>query len=128
MSSGSEREPGKPDEHYLDGEDYARFIQHALNQYGSSFLAYLILDGVDQTDPKIVEHFLDSYVGWYPDRTTLMKVQLESLGWDTALEQFKTEHGIQPDELDFDWERLWEHCLEVYDVEERLPGVHAFMK
>ena len=57
-----------------------------------------------------------------------MEAQLDGLGWNDALEAFTSERDIPAGALTFNWERLWQHCLEVYDLEERLSGVYAFFR
>lgn len=103
-------------------------IRAGLQQWREGFLAYLLQTGTDLADPDMGEHFTDSYAGWYPDRRALMAEQVEVLGWSDGLREFRQERAIPDTGLDFDWDAVWAHCLEVYVVEERLGGVHVFMR
>lgn len=130
MPSGGERS-GEPDhgpEARMTSDERIDLITRGLVDWREGFLAYLLLPNIDLSDPKLVEHFTDAYAGWYPDRAAFTRGQVESLGWADALDVFKEERRIPEAALDLDWDVIYEHCVEVYDVVERLGGVHVFMR
>lgn len=131
MPSGGEQ--SAPDgeqrlETRMTSDERIDLIRDGLERWREGFLAYLLIPGTDHSDRRMVEHFTDSYAGWYPDRRTFMDGQVESLGWKDALDEFKRERSIPEGALDLDWDVIWEHCGEIYTLEERLGGVHVFMR
>ena len=134
MSSSAERPgQGEPLDDWRGadspaGERLAGSVRDALDRWGSGFLAYLLLPDVDPAAETLERDYVDTYAGWYPDRTSLIRAQLENLGWTDALAAFRTGLGLPPAALDFNDDHVWQHCLDVYDVVERLPGVHAFLR
>ena len=120
MSPEDERAEGA-----LDDEQTAP-IRQALARWGDAFLAYLLLPDVDPHGEGIEARFIDCYTGYYESRRALVDAQLEALGWAEALNAFRREQGIWPDDLQWNYDVLFEHCCEVYTISERLGGVHVF--
>ena len=133
MSSPGEQE-GRHEEHCeaRGSTEYAterhQVLIGGVKEYGEAFLAYLTLPNVDVADPQIVDHFIDLYAGHYESRKALVESQIDSLGWIEALAMFREREGIWEDDLTWDYDELWRHCLEVYSVNERFGGVHVFMR
>lgn len=112
----------------MTSDERIELVRSGLEQWREGFLAYLLLPNVDLSDRHLPDHFVDCYAGWCPDRHAFADGQVESLGWRDALNEFRAERGIPDRALDLDWNQIWEHCREVYDVVERLGGVHVFMR
>lgn len=131
MPSGGDRPGGESEwrpETRMTSDERIELVRSGLEQWSEGFLAYLLLPNVDLSDRHLPEHFLDCYAGWYPDRHAFAEGQIAALGWKDALTEFRVERGIPDGALDLDWDQIWEHCCEVYDIVERLGGVHVFMR
>lgn len=132
MSSPAERGGPTPERSSEAVDAVARSTQlseailDGVERYGDAFLAYLTLPNVDAASPKVLKHFVDVYAGHYEDRKSFVDAQIEALGWPEALSTFRETEGIWQDDLLWNYDELWRHCLEVYSVNERFGGVHAF--
>lgn len=66
-----------------------------INYFGTAFRAYLTLAGVYATDPKLEENFHEFYVASYPDMTRVIDELTEVLEWESDLQAFAAERGIE---------------------------------
>lgn len=101
-------------------------VREGIRRYGEPFLAYLILDGVEQRAVDLVEQYEARYVGYFPDRDSFTTWALERSGLEADLAAFCQEQGMSPADLRWDLAVLWERLSERYAVTERLGGVYAF--
>ena len=110
------------------GERYTWLIQQGADQYGEAFLAYLVLDGVEQRSMRLVEEFEAAFVNWYPDRATFIDEQLEDRGWNALMSEVFSSTDIEPTDLDWNDGALWDHLTRIYRTTERLGGVYVFRR
>ncbi len=101
-------------------------VREGIRRYGEAFVAYLILDGVEQRAVDLVEQYEARYVGYFPNRDSFTTWALERSGLEADLAAFCQEQGMSPADLRWDLAVLWERMSERYAVTERLGGVYAF--
>ena len=109
-------------------ERYTDLIRRGTDEYGEAFLAYLILDGVEQRSRGLIEEFEAAFVNWYPDRGTFIDEQLGELGWNARLAEMIWETGIESGNLEWNDGALWDHLNRIYRTTERLEGVYVFRR
>lgn len=130
MPSGAEY-PAAIDGHperFASVEEQTALIRRGIEEFGAVFVAYLILDGVDQRDPDLLEQCESRYCGYFPDRDTFTTWALERTGLEADLDAFRLEQGVWPDDLAWNLDVMWDRMVERYAVTERLGGVYAFQR
>lgn len=103
-------------------------VREGIRRYGEPFVAYLILDGVEQRDVDLVEQYEARYVAYFPDRDYFTMWALEDLGWNDELVALRALQGMWADDVKWSLETLWPRLVETYAVTERLGGVYAFRR
>lgn len=103
-------------------------VREGIRRYGQPFLAYLILDGVEQRADDLVEQYETRAVGYFPDRRSFATWAIEDQGWSDELVALRQLQGMWPEDVKWDLDALWPELFTRYAVTERLGGVHAFRR
>ena len=103
-------------------------VREGIRQYGQGFLAYLILDGVEQRADDLIEQYEVRAIGYFPDRRSFATWAIEDQGWNVELVALRELQGMWPEDVKWDLDALWPELLVRYAVTERLGGVHAFRR
>lgn len=103
-------------------------VREGIRRYGQPFLAYLILDGVEQRADDLVEQYEARSIGYFPDRRSFATWAIEDQGWNDELVELRHLQGMWPDDVKWNLDALWPEFLTRYALTERLGGVHAFRR
>lgn len=109
-------------------DERIEMVQTGIASHGEGFLAWLIRGALNYSDPELIDNFRGVYCGWYADRRTFMSHELNALDWLAEKDDFLDTLGLPPGALELNEASFWEHCKEIYVVEERLGGVHVFSR
>lgn len=102
--------------------------REGIRRYGEAFLAYVILDGVEQRSQSLVEEFEARYAGHFPDRDSFVAWALEDTGLSADLDDLMALQGMWRDDVRWCYEQMWDQMSQRYALTERLGGVHAFRR
>lgn len=98
-----------------------------INYFGTAFRAYLTLAGVYATDPKLEENFHEFYVASYPDMTRVIDELTEVLEWESDLQAFAAERGIE-ELVSLDRVQVERIARNTWDIVKMGGQFHVFIK
>ncbi|WP_447589554.1 hypothetical protein [Microbacterium lacticum] len=108
-------------------EDEQRVVEGYLS-HGTSFAAFLRLHDIAAQDPTLVERFRDVYADSWETMQQLTTDELDALGWNQAITEFRTQNGIDIEFLDWNWAAFEAHLHEVYSIVELDGWFHVFYR
>ena len=103
-------------------------VREGIQRHGEAFLAYLMLDGVEQRAPDIVQQFEDTYNGYYPTRQSFIEEEIAFNNWEGNTGGWLERLGLPADAVTWNFDVMWAHLNEVYRTTERLGGVYVFTR
>ncbi|MFT3945152.1 MAG: hypothetical protein QM705_15200 [Ancrocorticia sp.] len=123
------------DIHYLLNHITAPLSEHARHRiteayavHGTPFAAYLLLEDTNPEDPAIAETFTDVYATTWDTIDQLLDNELDALGWNDALNEFRAGQGIQPELLTWNRPLFTAYINEVYSIIELYGQHHVFYR
>lgn len=122
-----EQQPHKPVPPEQDTGN-AQAVRDGLNRHGEAFLAYLILDGVEQRGPDIVEQFEARYYGYWPSVEDFVQREFVARDLQGQLAQWAEYFGMTPAVLEWNQGELASQILRPFRTTERLGGVYVFTR
>lgn len=126
----------------IDGQQYGLFVPASadgpviadlrdtlatLQLPGNEALqAFLQLPDVDATSAHLVQSFQESFAGSYSDMETLVRALSPLEDWEIDLAEWRSDHGVEPEALEWNLELLTQQLREIYDVVDWKGRLHAF--
>lgn len=120
-----EEPPRSPSEAPVPPEVRERW-EAGTARFGNAFGAYLALSDINPSDPEILDNFTFHFFASYPDMRTCVESFVESLGWQSALDELEREHMDIQGFLAWDYELIEEHIREMYEPVEFGGQLHLF--
>lgn len=134
MSSGPETSPEARGEQQRRNEwdahsDARQRITEGFQCFDAeSFEQYLLLPDIELTDPKLLDRFVDRYLGTYDSMVAATTGYLEHVGWVTATAMFLTSATTHEGRPKWDWLRVTRSFKAACHVIERDGRIHVFTK
>ncbi|WP_309130362.1 hypothetical protein [Brevibacterium sp.] len=106
----------------------ARRVRDGYEKFGVPFAAFLWLEDTSFTDSRLLDQFEVVYASSVRSLDEAINSELEGLGWDEALREFRTRHGVEPEYLDWNYAELGALIHQLYDVVELDGWLHLFYR
>lgn len=102
--------------------------EEGLRRWGRAFRAFTTLRIAEVHTDEALTAFENLYLGSYESMEMLRESQYEALGWNHALNAFRTEQGIESEVLDWNHQNMDRLIHEVFTIIQDSEGVHVFEK
>lgn len=102
--------------------------EEGLRRWGRAFRAFTTLRIAELHTDEALTAFENLYLGSYDSMEMLREGQYEALGWNRALDVFRTEQGIESEVLDWNHQNMDRLIQEVFTIVQDNEGVHVFEK
>lgn len=90
--------------------------------------AFLSLPDVNANTPMLLEAFHEAFAGTYADHEAALRALSPLAEWENDLADWRIDHGITTEALEWNIAPLLSQLREVYDLVELNGWVHAFDK